>query len=199
MSKLFPVLVMAFSLQNLNAADNNAEVFRAIRNGDTGWLHAHINTANIEARDGRGATPLMHAAAFGNLQTLKLLIEKGADVNARNQANASALLWCVRDPEKARLLIEKGADVNAQSKQGRTPLMIAALSQGNSSTVALLLDKGADLNAKAVIGTTALHSAAIAGEMESVRLLLAKGANVRATDFVNRTPLYFASSTGNQR
>jgi ankyrin repeat protein len=139
----------------------------------------------------------MHAAAFGDLQTMKLLIEEGADVNARNNANATALLWCARDPERARLLIEKGADVNAQSKQGRTPLMVAALKRGNSAIVALLLAKGADPKLKTRRGDTALHSAASAGNAESVRMLLAKSANVHGADFLSKTPLFAASTTGN--
>ena len=50
------------------------------------------------------ASELMHAAAFGNFETLKLLLDAGAEVNARNDFDATALLWAARDPDKARLL-----------------------------------------------------------------------------------------------
>src|SRR5215472_17730617 len=93
-------------------AGENSELFQAIRNGDIAFIKAHLTKAEIEVRDRRGATPLMHAAAFGNLETLKLLLDAGADVNARNDFNATALLWAARDPEKAQLLIARGADVN---------------------------------------------------------------------------------------
>jgi hydrogenase maturation factor HypE len=79
----------------------------------------------------------MHAAAFGNRDTLKLLIDAGADVRARNDMGATALLWAAADPERARLLIEHGADVTAVSKQGRTPLMAAAARKGGSAIVGL--------------------------------------------------------------
>jgi hypothetical protein len=63
----------------------------------------------------------MHASAFGNVEILKLLLDAGADVNATNAFDATALLWGARDPEKSRLLIEHGANVNAGSKQGARP------------------------------------------------------------------------------
>jgi ankyrin repeat protein len=196
MCRMSTMLWIAWSVSVATAADDHSEVFRAIRNGDVIWLQEHISSANVEARDGRAATPLMHAAAFGNLQTMKLLIEKGADVNARNAFNATALLWCAREPEKAKLLIEKGADINAQSRQGLTPLIVAALGNGNGATVALLLDKGADATYKSSRGITALHAAGTSGDAESIRILLAKGANVHAADFLSRTPLFEASTAG---
>jgi ankyrin repeat protein len=42
----------------------------------------------------------MHAAAFGNLETVALLLERGAAVNAANDFGATALLWSARDPRK---------------------------------------------------------------------------------------------------
>jgi ankyrin repeat protein len=196
MRNLFKFLLTAWSIAVSATAADHPEVFRAIRNGDIAWLEAHLDRAKIETRDDRGTTPLMHAAAFGNLQTMKLLIEKGADVNARNNANATALLWCARDPEEARLLIGKGADVNVQSRQGRTPLMVAASREGNSAIVRLLLEKGADPKLKARRGETALHAAAAAGEPEAVRPLLGKGASVLAADLFSRTPLFVGSTSG---
>src|SRR5690348_7081614 len=86
------------------SADDGSRLFQAIRNGDIAWVKAHLTPAEIEVRDRRGATPLMHAAAFGNLETMKLLLDAGADVNAHNDFNATALLWAASDIDKARLL-----------------------------------------------------------------------------------------------
>ena len=133
MQRMFVLLASAVALCLPRRLRNGSGLFQAIRNGDVAFVKAHLTKAEIEVRDGRGATPLMHAAAFGNLETLKLLLDAGADVNARNDFDATALLWAARDPEKARLLIEHGADVNAQSKQGRTPLMVASLRRGGSA------------------------------------------------------------------
>src|SRR5215475_5916501 len=177
MRKISFSLVISAALAFSATAGDNSELFQAIRNGDTAFIKAHLTKAEIEVRDGHGATPLMHAAAFGNSQTLKLLLDGGADVNAHNDFGATALLWAARNPDKARLLIERGADVNAQSKQGRTPLMIASLRRGGSAVVGLMLAKGADVNLKDSRNFTALALAANAGDAETVNLLLAKGAD----------------------
>src|ERR1700674_4078125 len=102
----------------------------------------------------------MHAAAFGSMKAMKLLLNAGADVNAKNDCGATALLWCARDGEKARVLIDHGADVNARSKQGRTPIMLASMREGGSDIVALLLSKGADVNVAESRSETALALAA---------------------------------------
>src|SRR5215813_915894 len=175
------------------AAADTAALFDAIRAGDTAYIKAHVTKSELEARDDRGSTPLMHAAAFGNLNTLKLLLDAGADVRARNDMDATALLWAAADPEKARLLIERGADVTAASKQGRTPLMVAAARKGGAPIVELLLAKGADVHAKDRLGSTALTLAARTGDLETVKLLMARGADPNAADAVRRAPLFAAA------
>src|SRR5512143_1665151 len=81
----------------------SAELFQAARNGDVPFLKAHLTKDAIESRDRRGATLLMHAAAFGNVEILEILLDAGVDVNAQNAFNATALLWGARDAGKARL------------------------------------------------------------------------------------------------
>src|SRR4051812_41415529 len=82
------------------ATGDGSLLFQAIRNGDVAFVKAHLTKTDLEVRDRRGATPLMHAAAFGNLETLKILLDAGADINARNDFDATALLWSARDPER---------------------------------------------------------------------------------------------------
>jgi len=153
------------------------ELFQAIRNGNIAVIKAHLTKSELEARDMRGATPLMHAAAFGNLEALKLILDAGADVNAHNNHNATALLWAARDTERARLLIERGADVNTASTEGQTPLIAAASQRDGSPVVALLIAKGAHIDFEdGRRSSTALNIAAEAGAVESVRILLSNGA-----------------------
>jgi ankyrin repeat protein len=176
------------------SADDSQQLFQAVRNGDIAYVKAHLTKKEIEVRDRRGATPLMHAAAFGNLETMKLLLDAGADVNAANDFDATALLWAARDPEKARLLIERGANVNIQSKQGRTPLMVASLSPGGTAIVALMLAKGADVNsAGGRRGDTALAVAANSGNAAAVKFLLDHGADPNKLDAGGMSPLNRAS------
>ncbi len=190
----FAVAVFLAPLCGL-AGDASPAVFEAIRNDDLAFLKSMPNS-DVENTDGRGATPLMHAAAFGSAEAMKLLLDKGANVNAKNNFDATALLWAACDPVKTRTLIEHNADVNAKSKQGRTPVMIAARCDGNSAIVSMLLSKGADPNVSDSLGVTALHQAAHAGDVESIRLLIGKGADVNALDKKGDSALMGAAGSG---
>ena len=61
--------------------------------------------SDIEERDAKGATTLMHTAAFGSSRAMKLLLDNGAIVNLKNNFDATALLRAAGDPVKARMLI----------------------------------------------------------------------------------------------
>src|ERR1035437_7132364 len=162
----FCVIAVAACLSAAAAAQSTAdELIQDIRNNNLASLKASLaKGADVDTRDQRGTTLLMHAAALGSPEAVKLLLESGAQVNAKNELEATALILGAGNPEKARMLVEKGADVNAHSKLGRTPLMIAASCEGCSATVKLLLDKGADPNATGKLGALAAGDAAIVPE-----------------------------------
>ena len=76
---LFALVTAALVLPGAPGTHNTTELFQAIRNGDNVYLRNNLDKATLEARDSRGATPLMHAAAFGSLETMKLLLDAHAD------------------------------------------------------------------------------------------------------------------------
>src|SRR3954453_11504989 len=126
-----------------------------------------------------GSTPLMYAVLYGEADDVRLLLEAGAEPNARNEVGATALMWAADDLDKTRLLLRAGADPNARSDDGRTPLLVATTWPQSTDVVKLLLDRGA--NPSAVVNSyrgplTPLRLAAEAGHEAAVRLLLDRGA-----------------------
>ncbi|WP_420873224.1 ankyrin repeat domain-containing protein [Paraburkholderia kururiensis] len=112
---------------------------------------------NIEAQDKAGENAMMLAALNGDLDLVKLLIAKGAEVNKKGWAPLHYAAANGHD-DVVKLLLDQSAYVDAGSPNGTTPLMMAA--RGNHiSTVKLLLDNGADLNVKNQLGLTALDFA----------------------------------------
>tara|TARA_B100000683_G_scaffold114242_1_gene112397 strand:+ start:3435 stop:3869 length:435 start_codon:yes stop_codon:yes gene_type:complete len=101
-------------------------------------------------------TPL-HAAA--NKETVELLIDKGADINAKDDTGGTPLFWAALEgnEEVAELLIRQGADVNAAGPKGRTALHWA-VAMAQKKSVELLIGESADVNAKDVIYGTPLDN-----------------------------------------
>src|ERR1700689_1338609 len=161
------------------AAENSGEqLLGEIRKGDIARVRALLeHGADVNARDSKGATALMHATIDGDLECVNLLLEKGADPNASNDLGINALMWAAGDFDKVRTLVAHGANVNASSNYGFTALSVAAASPGNLPTVLFLLDKGADPKAVDKDGVGALFLACARGDSKIVEELLRRGAN----------------------
>jgi ankyrin repeat protein len=117
---------------------------------------------------------------------MRLLLDRGAEVNATNAAGATALMRSAAYPDKVALLLERGADVQARSGLGNTALMLAARPWNSHRAVALLLACGADAKATNLFGATALMAAVAGGDETSVRLLIKHGADVNAQPGTSR-------------
>jgi ankyrin repeat protein len=122
--------------------------------------------------DESGKTPLMTASMPGNIEMMKLLLEKGADVNARDRVGETPLMIAAYwdQVDAAALLLEQGASIEAQRADGQTALMIAA-GEGQANVVRLLLVNGADPSAQDTDGQTSLSLAVECG-LDDVAALL---------------------------
>jgi ankyrin repeat protein len=140
---------------------------------------------------------LLEASRIGDIEKVKKLLKKGADVNAKDNYGFTPLHDAAffGRIEVVKLLIEKGANVNAKDNLGSTPLHLAAIIR-RIEVVKLLIEKGANVNAKDNVGWTPLHWAAFAGHIEVVKLLIENGAYVNATDNDGFTPLHLAANNG---
>ena len=117
------------------------------------------------------------AAAKGDLADVKRHLQKGADVNIKDDNDWTPLLYSAFNGKQdvVVFLISKGADVNARNILGLTPLMCAA-SGGQLEMVKYLVEKGADVNAKKNDGKTTLIQAAKFGNRDVEAFLKQHGA-----------------------
>jgi ankyrin repeat protein len=165
--------------------------------------------ADVNAKNERGQTALILASLQGavseagyrretspqgvkcRVDTVSLLLEKGANVNAKDQNGWTALMQATfsRRVKVAELLMSKGADVHAKDEGGETVLMKGASTPDPSlELMQTLLDKGIDINAKNKQGRTALFIAIERSKVEVVQWLLTKGANLNTKDNYGDTP-----------
>jgi len=137
--------------------------------------------ADVNARNGLDATPLVWAAA--DAAKAKLLIEAGAQVNVRTKMMRTPLMMAASAPGNSaivKLMLDKGADVTVADVRGHTALVDAARA-GNTEAVRLLLEHKQDIDAGDFGSITALGQAAGHSNIPMVKMLLAKGANANAS------------------
>lgn len=126
---------------------------------------------DVEARNGAGESPLMLASLSGQLEWVKKLVDKGADIN---KPGWTPLHYAATrgHVEVMDYLLEKHAYIDASSPNESTPLMMAAL-YGTPSAVKLLLEAGADPGIKNALGLSAIDFALRDNRKESADLIAA--------------------------
>ncbi len=145
-----------------------------------------------EAKDGKGRTPLMLAAAARAAGTVSLLLEAGANANARNKGNRQ-LIDYVSDTAVAQQIL--AAIPAEQRSAAATRLLFNAC--GNPDLTKCALEAGANVNARNKRGDTPLicHSWFFLIPEKShacIRMLLAAGANPCASNCHRKSPMLLA-------
>jgi len=139
-------------------------------------------------------TPLIVASLEGHFEVARVLLERGADTETRDNSDCSPLELAsiYGHVEAVQVLLEHGADVNAQDKDNYTPLYFAS-DNGQAAAARVLLEHNADPKAKCQNNETPLHRARNEGV---ARVLLEYGADTNARDRNNSTPLHKALARG---
>jgi ankyrin repeat protein len=158
-------------------------------------LKANKSLAN--GQDAGGSTALHHASAFATPAIMKMLLDAGADVAAKNRFGQMPLHWAFASTERTSLLLTRGANVNAQPNDGRTALYLAASQHHSENVLDLLLAKGANPNLATTNGRTPLMAAAAGGEVSMMRKLIDHKAKIDLTSGTGSVALLDAASSRN--
>jgi ankyrin repeat protein len=200
------------------------DVFTAAWIGDLPALRSHVDrhqelaSAIDPADDFQEVSLLCHAVCGGNIDAVKLLVERGAEVK-RHSGKLLTLAVVMNRVDLVKLLIEHGADVERTEFLGRlddaerpvADLLIAHgkrvpawmlpracrpdVSRNELHRVTVLLDYGASIDDRGRYGLTALHYAVRGGKLPLIQLLLQRGAQVNALDETGLTPLVHLPKT----
>jgi ankyrin repeat protein len=162
---------------------------------------AKVDRAAQYVNSTAGWTPLLVAVHEGHPAVAAVLLERGANPNARTEYGdgATALLLSIQHKdgaeEEMQALVLKGANINAANDKGVTPLMKAA-DERLAGIAKVLIERGASVDARDHAGHTALMFAAGSDARGIVDALLAAGAQVNAKNDNGGTALIWAARAG---
>lgn len=166
----------------------------------------------INGKDNNDDTPLHLMAAIADCESMRFLVENGADVQARNRLGETALHTLASSnefdgfPDSLNFLMEMGLDINQTDSSGKTALHHALMSKDtDEKAIEELIKRGIQVNVKDSCGRTELYDAI--EEVDShyspsdldrraavIRLLANAGVDVNEGDMYGITPLHLATT-----
>ena len=140
---------------------------------------------------------LILAADMGDLNVVDLLLNRGADVNAKTEEGATPLMYACQNgfPDVVDTLIRKGADVNTAPYNGMTAL-ISVSKTGDYEIASILVHAGASVDTTDENGLSALMYASAYNFPDIVELCLENGADINQKDWLGNNPLIMAAYYG---
>jgi len=166
----------------VKSAPNNDIMYNAASSGDTAIVGLLIRKGvSVNDTCVFGDHPINSATNFRTFNTLKMLVDNGADVNVAPKTGIlplfigiTPLMWAAVSNDKPSFyyLLEHGANVKAKSPGGYTTLMFLQMADEDDPEMArVLIDRGVSPADKALDETDALHFARLKGNTKSVELL----------------------------
>jgi ankyrin repeat protein len=155
--------------------------YEAILINDFSTVMGILETNDISSLNlAGGISPLHFCAWQGKIGVLKVCLDKGLQVDRRDDSNRTALhmaAWS-GSPEAAQILLDRNASIDLLNNDGAIPAMEAARI-GNPGTLDLLLASGTDVNASDARGNGLVEYAASGGHKALVTILKRRGAPLR--------------------
>lgn len=146
----------------------------------------------LQAQDISGSTPLHEAVRYGRLDIVRMLLERGANVDALDSLGKSPLLLII--PKEVQLdayrtLVAHHANISQKDMYGDTVLHVATMGGAERNVIEFLLASGAPINERNKQGVTPLALAIEQDRGDYVLLYANHGADIHAKDKEGNTPL----------
>jgi ankyrin repeat protein len=195
-SAVLPVLLVVAAVAT---AHGDGRLADAARQRDRRAVRALLDQkVDVNGRSSDGATALVWAAHWNDLEIADLLLRAGADANVANDLRVTPLSLACTNGSAALVdrLLKAGAHANTAIATGETPLMTCA-GAGSADAVRMLIGAGADVNAKEPVqNQTALMWAAAERHPEVVTVLVEHRADLQSRTKKGFTALHFAARAG---
>ena len=183
-----------------DGSSNLTDILKRLKNGQ------RKTALETKAKDGSHfVTPLIIAARNGHLNSVKILLKYGAEIETRGTLKIEdeviegcTPLWAAATTghlDVVKLLIERNADVDGRKSTDSTPLRAAA-HDGHLDVVRCLVERGADVNARTQYKATPIMAACDYGHVSIITDLINKGAFVDLQAKSGNTALHYAAQRG---
>ena len=183
-----------------DGSSNLTDILKRLKNGQ------RKTALETKTKDGSHfVTPLIIAAHNDHLNSVKILLKYGSEIETRGTLKIEdeviegcTPLWAAAATghlDVVKLLIERNADVDGRASKGSTPLRAAA-HDGHLDVVRCLVERGADVNARTQYKGTPIMAACDHGHLSIITYLINKGAFVDLQATNGNTALHYAAQRG---